>query len=381
VYRSQGLDDNVTFERISTAPLTDTVFRDVGINTLDFPFVFKIELYVPSLTQLPVDTSSAASSVRLSTLSQPASIQLTWDAHTPWYNYTQALPYHLIYRGIDSGELTLIDSVNVNEFGFTYTDTGQSPAGPLLSDATYYYQVTTRGAYGNPNIPEPLLNDSQVDGNVLLDTIPPCPPVATLQDIDCKSFSCTGKEYFNTITWKGSGGCADDVVAYKIYGREVSGTDFQLLATVTEQTYTQWNLRSRAKCYQITAVDYAGNESIPGALVCSDNCPYFELPNVITPGKKDELNDFFMAFSGHSSDTTKCARFVMAVDVTIYDRWGTEVYSGKSQENADPFILWDGHGPGGQVPSGVYFYKADVLFDVVDPGKRHKQLKGWVKVQ
>jgi hypothetical protein len=28
--------------------------------------------------------------------------------------------------------------------------------------------------------------------------------------------------------------------------------------------------------------------------------------------------------------------------------------------------------------SGIYFYKADVTFDVVDPKKRVQTIKGWV---
>jgi hypothetical protein len=86
-----------------------------------------------------------------------------------------------------------------------------------------------------------------------------------------------------------------------------------------------------------------------------------------------------MPFTGSSSDTTKCARFVVTVDVNIYDRWGAEIYSKKSITPEGAFILWHGlTNTGNEVDAGVYFYSAKVQFEVREPEQQFKEFKGWV---
>ena len=383
VYRATGLIEGTPYEIVTSNAITDTVFTDSGINSEEFPFHYKIELYVPALTTLPVDTSSVASSAFLTTTSKPSSIILNWDANTPWYNYSQQFPYHLIYRTTDlSDGFTLIDSVDVNENGFVYADKGSFQNEALTANKDYYYKVLTRGTYGNPKIIQPLKNLSQLSASMLLDTIPPCPPVVIMEITDCKVFPCSGNNYFNKINWAvSSGECAADVISFGVYVSDGPDDEFIPLTTTTGNSFTHNNLQTRAKCYRVTALDYAGNESVYSETVCSDNCPYFELPNVFTPGNKDALNDFFMAFTAASKDTTKCARFVIDIDISIYDRWGKEVFSQKSISPENHYILWNGlTNTGREVSSGVYFYSANVRFDMRDPDQQKKQFKGWVHV-
>jgi hypothetical protein len=161
--------------------------------------------------------------------------------------------------------------------------------------------------------------------------------------------------------------------------RDDKTQNYVFLASVGTPNFDHRNLVSRAKCYAITSLDFSGNES-EFSEVCGDNCPYFELPNVFTPDNGDETNDLFAAFSEASNDTTKCARFVLNVDITIYDRWGQEVYEKQRVADHDEFI-WNGiTNSGMEVSPGVYYYAADVLFDTRDPKKQHKQFKGWVRV-
>jgi hypothetical protein len=380
IYRSVGLSGNLPYQLVAANAISDTVFTDEGINTKDFSFQYKIELFVPTLTTLPVDTSSSASSVRLSTNAQPNSIDLSWVSATPWYNYTQKFPYHLIYRASDQDSVfQLIDSVNVNSDGFAYTDKGLYQNIGLEANTKYYYRILTRGSYGNPRITEPVENWSQVATDNLLDTIPPCPPVVTLKHVDCRSLPCRGNKYENNLSWQDNTDCAADVSAYNVYVRDDKTQNYVLLSSVSTPNFDHRNLVSRAKCYAITSLDFSGNES-EFSEVCSDNCPYFELPNVFTPDNGDETNDLFAAFSEASNDTTKCARFVLNVDITIYDRWGQEVYEKQRVADHDEFI-WNGiTNSGMEVSPGVYYYAADVLFDTRDPKKQHKQFKGWVRV-
>jgi hypothetical protein len=133
--------------------------------------------------------------------------------------------------------------------------------------------------------------------------------------------------------------------------------------------------------------------------VCNTNCPNYELPNVFTPGDGNVCNDLFRAFGDpllkeQIGETPlcalvdaldeRCARFVQRVVFSVYNRWGKKVYDYKGQVG-DPensiYIRWDGRDNGGdELTTGVYYYLAEVTYDVIDPKERVKQLKGWVHI-
>jgi hypothetical protein len=166
------------------------------------------------------------------------------------------------------------------------------------------------------------------------------------------------------------------------------------VTNVRDTFFVDTNLPSFARCYKISAVDRSGNESELSEQFCFDNCPYYELPNVFSPNG-DCYNPSFSAYGNVSLDEnsfdpcgekrdilnirSKCARFVEKVSFTVYDRWGKELYKYQSGGERTIYINWDGRdNSGGEVPGGVYFYVADVTFDVVDPAQKNKTFKGWV---
>jgi hypothetical protein len=88
-------------------------------------------------------------------------------------------------------------------------------------------------------------------------------------------------------------------------------------------------------------------------------------------------------------EISKCARFVRRVDFTVFNRWGKAVYTytgfgpeEQSDENDNSiYIDWDGTTDDGtELASGVYFYQAEVTFDVVDPSSAKQTLKGWIQI-
>jgi len=161
---------------------------------------------------------------------------------------------------------------------------------------------------------------------------------------------------------------------------------------VIDTFYIDRNLASFARCYKITAVDRRGNESTWSETVCNDNCPYFELPNIFTPNG-DDCNEYFSAYGPFnplnqsapescvlgSENYAKCLRFVKKVSLSVFNRWGTEVYTYKSGSENSTYVNWDGRDNGGRwLSSGVYYYLADVTFDAMDVSKQHQVYKGWV---
>lgn len=378
VYRS---DDNTSFVEVTPMAQTDTAYTDVGINTQDLPYAYRVELFVPGITTAPVDTSSIAASVFLDVRSLPGKIGLTWDGNTPWYNYTSKYPYHLIYRSDLSrdGPFTLIDSVDVNEYGFHYIDSGKFQNMSLSDEKYYYYKVLTRGSYGNPAIGEPLENFSQISGTTTLDVSPPCIPVVVIESTDCGSLDCSTETYYNRISWSfDDNSCMEDGLTYRIFTSDSEEGPFEALTTLPGNSFEHNHLSSLAKCYRVAAIDAVGNLSGLSTVVCNDNCPYFELPNVFTPGTGDGLNDQFLAF-GPETGSTRCSRFVKQVELTVYNRWGEKIYSVSTAEVENNSIFWDGSSTSGRdAEAGIYFYSANVTFDVRDPSRRNKQFKGWV---
>ncbi|MEJ0032644.1 MAG: gliding motility-associated C-terminal domain-containing protein [Bacteroidota bacterium] len=82
-----------------------------------------------------------------------------------------------------------------------------------------------------------------------------------------------------------------------------------------------------------------------------------QIPNVITPGEEDGLNDTFRIRYGDPAVLTSDAK----IGLKIMDRWGVNVYESKDYRND-----WKG----ADLDEGVYYFEANVLGEV--------QCKGWV---
>jgi hypothetical protein len=234
----------------------------------------------------------------------------------------------------------------------------------------------TRGTYGNPGIIEPLENFSQAVLGQLLDTIPPCAITPVIRKSDCSKFACDGSDYSTTLEWDLA---CDDVVTYEVMAKDAGSYTYTKIASTTDNIFVHKNITSLNKCYRIITVDQAGNRSDSSAVVCNSNCVNFKLPNVITPGVKDDHNDYLTTFSQAEKNGLDCARSVESVRLKIFSRWGDEVFTTTLYD--DSVIFWDGRNAGGEeVASGVDFYHAEVIFDTTDTEKRTQRIQGWVHV-
>jgi hypothetical protein len=392
VYRAAGFygDDEI----IKAGRITDTTFLDSGINTDVDIFNYRIVLYSKpenASEMIAIDTSAVASSERLSFVAGVKKIELSWRDSVPWSNVAHSKPYHLIYRSIESPretDMVLIDSVEVTENGFVYTD-----ASNLQDDKRYSYRILTRGTYGNPKI---VLqeNYSQVITTYPASNLKPCPQQVEIKTMNCDEFwsqdNCYQNEYSNTIFWtlKDLPGCRRDIVSYKIYASNATDGEYALIRQLSKDTFfIEQNLPSFARCYRVTAIDGLGQEGPLSDSVCNDNCPYFDLPNVFTPNE-DGYNDVFSANFDlkdlqdgaiTSGVMIRCPRFVESIDFKVYNRWGKQVYTYTSNDENPISIDWDGSdNHGNELSDGVYFYTAEVMFNMLRPESRKRQLQGWV---
>jgi hypothetical protein len=267
--------------------------------------------------------------------------------------------------------------------------------------------VVTRGSYGNKKLPEPLLNSSEILCGQPFESDPPCTPTldpTLLTGTNCNDFtqttSCQPKVFSNTIFWNRptDAACRENTAAYNIYIANSTNDDFVLYkSNVIDTFFVDSNLPSFARCYKISAVNRSGIESKTlSQSFCFDNCPHYELPNVFTPNG-DLCNEKFSAYSDRDAvdengngpcgkidvleQRKKCARFVDKVIFTVSNRWGKEVYNYESSDERTIYIDWDGKDNNGkELSTGVYYYTANVTFNVVDPSKQNQLIKGWVQI-
>lgn len=364
VYRQLGSISTMTngtlVGGVTMNSLVDSSFLDSNFNTRDTSYSYYLEL-VSGVDTLGV--SGLASSVWLRGEPFYERIDLEWDASVPWS--TPDSLYQLIW--IDStGTYGLLDSVSGGVTRFTVDS--------LVNCEEYCFYIETRGIYCHDSInTDVLVSKSQVMCTVPIDTVPPCQPNLSLTPIDCELFN-ESSPIQNHLFWTNTtGGDCDlePVVGYKLYIRQGIEGNFQLLTAINDTVNKEFfhdSLLSMSVCYVITAIDKSGNESAFSNIVCGDNCEYLELPNVFTPNGMGP-NDRFIPIP--------TPRFVREIDFEVYNRWGELVFRNRTTSE----IGWDGKNLRGKdLSDGIYYYRAIVEFDRLNPEDAIKEIKGWVLI-
>jgi gliding motility-associated-like protein len=325
--------------------LIDTVYVDNGINTKENQYTYRIEIYSG---QTLIGPSRSATSPWLKLKPLDNRMELSLNIDVPWQNKTM-----YIYRQNSSGNFVYLDSANT----LIYTDSN------LINGNEYCYYITTKGEYSDKSLEFPLLNNSQIRCDTVVDKQAPCPPQNLKVESECELF-------YNDLSWLNPNDVCDttdDVVSYNIYYKSFFDGVFTVIEKVQGATNTSIlfdNLETVAGCYTVTAIDSFNNESPMSNMVCVDNCPFYELPNVFTPGK-DGQNDFYIPMPKW--------RYVKEVDMNIYNRWGEIVYTA-----ADPALGWDGSNKDGvALPNGTYYYVCKV-YEIRLEGIVERILKGTV---
>ncbi len=333
--------------------LTDTFYIDTLINTVDNPWSYKVSFFSNGDS---IGETEIASSIFLVATGADNKVNLTWSENVPWTN-----EFYSIYR---KNKITLLwDSIGVSVTQ-SYSDKN------LFNDSTYCYYVKSTGGYSSPGIIYPIINFSQRTCAVPIDTVGPCPPVITVTN-DCSNPDFSFGSFTNLIQWNlQTSECAVDLLHYNLYYSPIEGEDLKLIDSSISNISTSFihHLEnSVAGCYAVSGVDSNYNEGPKSAIVCIENCPYYELPNVFTPNG-DDHNDVFHPFLPY--------KYIAKIDIKIFDSWGVEVF-----ETTDPNIGWDGKNiqNGKMCPDGTYYYVCDVYEQTLQGTvKWKKPLSGFI---
>jgi gliding motility-associated-like protein len=326
--------------------LTDTTFTHENINTVAGALEYKVEFVAATTT---VGASQRATSVFLTATGGERKVKLSWASQTPWSNYN----YTIFRRDPSQTTFTSIATTSLT----TYTDSIN-----VANRSTYCYYILSEGKYSDASVPGPLFNKSQETCALAEDKTAPCAPTLTITS-DC----VTG---FVGLKWNNVNlSCANDVIKYCLYKKETEESDYVLIDTLygpASVAYNFDNLPEVAGCFAIAAIDSSGNLGNKSAEVCIDNCPEFELPNIVTIND-DGVNDFFKAIR---------VRHIKEIDLYVYDRWGTLIYTTK-----DPYFKWDGTSKVSKqrVSDGTLFYLCDV-YELRVKGVKKRSLKGFVQI-
>lgn len=334
----------------------DLSIVDSGLETAITPYNYIVEFYTGNNPEA-YGTSSNASSIYLNTQPNDMVMNLDWDETVPWENSE-----YTIYRQIEGGAFDSI-STTTNK---NYKDTG------LENGVEYCYYIRSKGSYGIDDIPGPLFNLSQISCSSPVDSMPPCVPILEITNLcDNADLITDDGRFINLLSWREPiPGCLSDsdTESFNIYF-SVDSLEFELIEEIDINDGLSFKhiLESTvAGCYRITSIDSSGNESDFSDIICSSNCPLYELPNAFTPNG-DGSNDLYVP---------RQSRFVSSVDMKVFNRWGELVF-----ETTDPQINWDGTNlRGNNLADGVYYYKCLVQESIIGgaPGGGIGQLNGTI---
>lgn len=341
-----------TKDYTSFANINDEVLQDSMLNTSDSQYVYVIDFYATvSGAKTLVGTSPNATTIRTGIYSTDRTNILSWNVNVPWHNDT-----FIVYRKNTSN---VFDSIGFS-LHTSYSDTN------LTNNQTYCYLIRSSGFYESFSVKKATFNFSQEICGTPIDTVKPCAPALSILP-PCS----TANEYRNYLSWTPIPQCAMDVVSYKVFFKPMENDPYQELITLPNTQLNYWDMRTEQKqsiagCYYVAGVDSAGNISNNTNEVCVDNCPFYQIPNVFTPNG-DLSNDTLHPFP---------YRFVSAINMVIYNRWGIEVYS-----TTDIDINWNGADKktGNACPDGVYYYICEVKETYLD-GVKTRNLQGTIQI-
>jgi gliding motility-associated-like protein len=335
IFRASSQDNN--FQLIGkTYSISDTVLIDTNLNTSDFTYYYRVEIWGYRADSLVmIETSDRASSVFLNILPTDRALKLSWNEQVPWTNLQ-----YVIYRY--NNITAQYDSLSITQNQYYIDDN-------LTNGVEYCYYVRSIGGYFIPDTIYPLYNRSQKHCEFPIDNVPPEIPSVTIST-DCETVTLTW--IFTTDT------SYFDIYQYYLYYKPTYGSSFTVIDSFRIENNSCYpepcsfiinDIQFITGCFGLAVVDSNGNLSSMSIITCFDydECMTYSLPNVFTPNG-DGVNDFFIPFPYTN---------IQKVDFQVHNRWGKIVF-----KTEDPDINWDGtdYISKQPLPDGTYYYVCDV---------------------
>ncbi len=342
-----------------TVSFIDTLYLNQGLNTVDNPYSYKLNLYTQG-GNVFYGSSQPASSIFMQIVSSDKRNDLSWSYRVPWQNSS----FDILKLNNSSGQFELIANSLTQK---NYTDR------EVENGVIYCYKIKAYGTYGIQEIIAPQINFSQEVCGQPVDTVAPCSPELVVNNICNQATATTPEdEFVNELNWiVKSTNCDNeqDIAGYKIYYAPNLESDFNEISNVNDPLITNFDHKPElgiAGCYYVTSIDFSGNESSPGNTYCVNNCPEYKLPNAFTPNN-DGANDLFIPIS---------SRFIDRIECKIFNRWGGLVY-----ETSNPMINWDGKNlKGKDLSEGVYYYTCKLFNEALTTLETKQLLTGYIQL-
>ena len=261
-------------------------------------------------------------------------VNLSWTFGTLWTTDSIQL-----YRKIDSGPFSKIQTFTGNTVT-SYTDK------TVTNCDTAYYYIQQYGLYCDKQLTNIATQSSAIDSVRPLDNNPPPAPVLTVKG--CNGDTTIFKDLLNWTNLMDPR--CNTIDHYNIYFAPNTSSDLKVFLKQQDTSYVYVNKNTTAGCFAVSATNLAGVEGSLSTKICVDDCPYYELPNLITTNN-DGKNDRVIPLHP--------PRGVQHVNYYVYNRWGSLVYFNDQDIN----IHWDGSDVDGQpVSDGIYFFLAEVTY-------------------
>ena len=335
IFRKTRNSSNAFIPIDTTFSLNDTSLFDMGLNTTEQEYQYKVEFWGITNNSIQfIESSDISSSIYLNIEPMDKKLKLTWNEQVAWKNQSYAI-FKL------SEDLHSWDSIAETSEQF-YIDEN------LENGKEYCYYIRSTGGYFVPDSLFPLYNRSQKICSIPIDNIPP----------EIPEFSATTDCQSVTLSWKfSSAEAAADVKTFYIFYRPTLNDEFLTLDSLDNSycqdeqcEYSLADLPFVTGCFALSSIDSNQNLSEITTPVCFDvdDCMDYRLPNVFTPNN-DAVNDLFQPYQPYTN--------VEKIDMTIYNRWGRKVF-----HTEEPNINWDGKDYLSKqlCSDGTYFYSCDV---------------------
>lgn len=354
--------NSFTTINIQTTPFfnstIDTNYYDINLSTIDNQYNYRVNFITGSASN-GYGSSAKASTIFANAIPGDQKVDISWTTQDPWDNYQYDL-----YRIDDQNDTLLLSTFTGEEIFRDFN---------VNNNRRYCYYLDALGSYGLNNIEDPLKNRSQKVCTIPIDNEPPCDLILDVDNI-CEDINniTSIDEFVNLLKWTNPIDQCEtqmDLGGYNIYYSPNLEDDLELILSLDNSSleYEHMPADGILGCYSVTALDSLDNESLFSNIVCVDNCPLYELPNVFTPNN-DNANDILQP---------RINRFIASVEFKLYNEWGNLIF-----QTEDPQLNWDGkHNGDNEVPAGTYFYTCKVIENRVSGDvEQSRLLRGYINI-